>query len=39
MKKEMITHTVESIGSFFKQFQEPDGATLKVIQFASLADL
>jgi dTDP-4-amino-4,6-dideoxygalactose transaminase len=34
MKKEMITHTVECIGSFFQEFQDPDGGPVKVIQFA-----
>jgi hypothetical protein len=30
----MITHTVECIGSFFQEFQEPDSVPVKVIQFA-----
>ena len=34
MKKEMITHTVECIGSFFQEFQEPGSSPGKVIQFA-----
>jgi dTDP-4-amino-4,6-dideoxygalactose transaminase len=34
MTKEMITHTVECIASFFKEFQEPDSIPAKVIQFA-----
>jgi dTDP-4-amino-4,6-dideoxygalactose transaminase len=34
MTKEMITHTVECIGNFFQEFQEPDSSTVKVIQFA-----
>jgi dTDP-4-amino-4,6-dideoxygalactose transaminase len=34
MTKEMITHTVDCIASFFKEFQEPDSIPAKVIQFA-----
>jgi hypothetical protein len=34
MTKEMITHTVECIASFFKELQEPDSISAKVIQFA-----
>ena len=34
MTKEMITHIIESIGSFFKEFQGPDNDPVKVIQFA-----
>jgi len=34
MTKEMITYTVECIGAFFKEFQEPDRIPAKVIQFA-----
>jgi hypothetical protein len=34
MTKEMITHTVGYIASFFKEFQEPDSIPEKVIQFA-----
>jgi dTDP-4-amino-4,6-dideoxygalactose transaminase len=34
MTKEMITHIVECIASFFKEFQEPDAIPGKVIQFA-----
>ena len=34
MTKEMITYTVECIGAFFKEFQEPDSIPAKVIQFA-----
>jgi len=34
MTKEMITHVVECIASFFKEFQEPDSVLAKVIQFA-----
>ncbi|HEY4270921.1 MAG TPA: DegT/DnrJ/EryC1/StrS family aminotransferase [Candidatus Udaeobacter sp.] len=34
MTKEMITHTVECIASFFKEVQEPDSIPAKVIQFA-----
>jgi dTDP-4-amino-4,6-dideoxygalactose transaminase len=32
--KEMITHTVECIGGFFKEIQKPDSIPAKVIQFA-----
>jgi dTDP-4-amino-4,6-dideoxygalactose transaminase len=39
MTKEMTTHTVECIASFFKEFQEPDSVLAKVIQFASIADV
>ena len=34
MTKEMIIRTVECIGNFFQEFQEPDDLSVKVIQFA-----
>jgi dTDP-4-amino-4,6-dideoxygalactose transaminase len=34
MTKEMIIQTVQRIGNFFREFQEPDSVPLKVIQFA-----
>jgi dTDP-4-amino-4,6-dideoxygalactose transaminase len=34
MTKDVITHIVECIGSFFKEFQEPDSIPVKIIQFA-----
>jgi len=34
MTKELITHTVECIASFFQESQESDNSPVKVIQFA-----